>query len=119
MSLGDVQLLNVGKSDNGTPIYYELETQEIEMENRATIKQISDKIVVLMNNGIDSIIHGKADEQNYMKIPMMLHDSVNIGEDISLEGRYFQFKIFGESDSTSPVIEGFKMETITDLGLVK
>lgn len=114
---GTVQNLNVGKADDGTPIYYELETQDLEFKNRLHLKKIADKIVVFTDFGTDSKLEAKTDEGGYDPVRVDLSGRVNIGKDINLEGHYFTFKWFGESVNTSPVFEGISLEDVTDLGM--
>ncbi len=116
-TLGNVQGFNVGKGDNGEPIYYELQTQEIEFGNKAHLKNISDQIVVLTENGIDSNFSAQEEDDNFKPIPIILSDSVNIGKDVDLKGHYFTFKWYGEANETSPIFNGIYLEKVTDLGL--
>jgi len=117
---GEVQTINAGKSDDGVPLYYELQTQEIEFGNRAHLKSISDKITVLTEFGIDSSFEVKENRNGDFKpIQISLNDSVNIGEDINLEGNHFTFKWSGESSENSPIFKGFYLEKVTDLGITK
>jgi len=116
-TLGAVQAINAGKSDDGTPIYYELQTQEIEFNNRAHLKKISDEIVVLTKNGIDSSLEAQEDDGNFKPIPVDLNDEVNIGENIKLEGNFFTFKWSGTARETSPIFNGIYLEKVTDLGI--
>ncbi len=114
---GEIQTINAGKDDDGTPLYYELETQGIEFGNVFHRKKISDKIVVFTKDGIDSALQGKADNDNYKDINIQLDNRVNIGQDISLEGNTVTFKWYGEANETSPILEGFYLEKVTDMGL--
>jgi hypothetical protein len=114
---GTVQTINAGRSDDGTPIYFELETQDLEFGNRLHLKKIADKIVAFTKFGIDSQLQAKTDENGYQPVPMDLFGRVNIGTNINLEGHYFTFKWFGESTDTTPVFEGIYLEDITDLGM--
>lgn len=114
---GNVQMMNIGKSDDGVPLYYEVETQEVEFGNRAHLKVISDQVQVLSKFGIDSTLEGKEEDGDYKKIPVDLSRRVNIGDDVNLKGKYFTFKWYGESNETSPVLEGISIEKIVDLGL--
>lgn len=116
---GDVQAINIGKSDNGTPIYYELNTQELEFGNRAHLKKISNRILALSEFGIDSKLDCIINGEELKSIPIDLSNTVNIGQDIKLEGNFFVFRWYGESDSTSPVFNGLYLENISDLGLTK
>ena len=117
--VGDVQGINVGKDDDGTPLYFELNTQEIEFENRAHLKKISNDIVVLTENGIDSSLESQQDDGDFKPVPISLKDSVNIGDDIDLEGNFFTFKWSGTAKETSPILKGIYLENVTDLGITK
>ncbi|MES2006905.1 MAG: PKD domain-containing protein [Patescibacteria group bacterium] len=114
---GDVQTLNVGRSDDGVPIYFELETQELEFGNRLHLKKIADKIVVFTNFGVSSQLQASTDTSDYKPIVMDLSERVNIGTSINLEGHFVTFKWFGSSSETTPVFEGLYLEDVTDLGM--
>ncbi len=116
--IGLVQLVNVGKNDNSAPIFYELQTQELEFGNRLHLKKIADKIVAFTHFGSTSQLQAKTDEGDWEKIPMNLSSRVNIGTNINLEGHFVTFKWFGESSEETPVFEGLYLEDITDLGMV-
>lgn len=116
---GNVQTLNTGKDDDGTPLYYELQTQEIEFGNRAHLKSISDLVVVLNEFGIDSSMEAQQDDGDFKPIPMNLSNNVNIGKDINLDGNYFTFKWSGVAQETSPVFQGIGLEGVQDLGIIK
>ncbi|MES2006906.1 MAG: hypothetical protein V4436_02225 [Patescibacteria group bacterium] len=116
---GTVQMVNVGKSDDGTPIFYELETQELEFGNRATLKKIADEIGVIGDNGLNSILEVRSDTQEYTPVPMTMNARVNIGKNIDTEGHYFTFRWFGEVDQSSPILEGLYLENITDFGITQ
>ncbi len=115
--IGEVQALNANYSDDGVPIYFELETQEIEFSNRAHLKKIADEIVVLTEFGIDSSLECKPDDDDFQAIPMDLSNTVNIGKNINLEGNFFTFRWSGTSNKTSPIFNGIYLEKITDLGI--
>ena len=114
---GDVQTINNGTTDNGTPIYYEIETQEQECGDRAHLKSISDKIVVFMKNGIDSQIQVREGDGNWQDVQIDLKNRVNIGQKIDLEDYYFTFKIFGTTSGTPPIFEGIEIIDIQDRGI--
>ncbi len=114
---GEVQILNTGKSDNGVPLYYEVETQDLEFGNRSHLKQISDRVQILTKFGSDSSVAGKADDDDYQPIRMPLSRRVNIGEEINLKGNFFRFKWSGVSELDSPMLEGIILDQVSDLGM--
>lgn len=114
---GDVQMINIGKSDDTTPIYYELETQELDFGNRASLKKIADKICILGRQTDASSLQAQENDGDYKNIPLSMEKQVNIGKDINLEGNFFTFRLFGESSTQSPIFEGFAVENINDLGI--
>ncbi len=116
-SSGDVQAIAVGKNDNDTPIFYELETQDLEFGDRTHLKAISDKIVLFTHAGIDSSVEIKKNDGDYEPIDVTLEKRVNIGRAIKSEGFFFNFKWSGTSDSTSPIFEGIYLENVTDKGI--
>ena len=116
-SNGDVQCINIGKNDDGTPIYFELETQDLEFGDRTHLKQISDKIVVFCKYADASTLEVKANDGNYKQVKIDLEDRVNIGQDINTEGFFFNFKWYGEVDSQTPIFEGVYLEKVVDKGI--
>jgi hypothetical protein len=114
---GDVHTINLGTTDNTTPISYLLEGQDLEFGSRALWKTISDKIIVYMKSGgkgkIQFIINGN-DEKS---VDMVLDKRVNIGKDINISGNFMSFKWFGESEYTSPILEGYEIQEITSQGI--
>lgn len=114
---GEVQAMNTGKSDDGDPIYFEIETQEIDFGNRAHLKKIADQVSVNIEKGDDTSIEAKTDSRDYKPIPFPVDRTVTIGEKVNLEGHFFTFKWSGESAKASPVFKGIYIEKITDLGI--
>lgn len=114
---GDVQLFDAGHSDNGAPISYELETQQLDFSNRMHLKKIADKLVVFMRAGGGGEFGARDSAGDYHPIDILLNDRVNIGDDINLEGNFFTFRWAGSSGVVSPVFEGFYIPDITDLGM--
>lgn len=112
---GDVQAINIGKDDNSTPIFYELESQDIELGNRANLKQIAGNISTLNQNGIDGSIAISANDSEYEDLSMKLDRRNNLKEDSNIEGNYFNVKWYGNSQYSSPILEGIKIEDINDL----
>ncbi len=115
---GIVQSLNGGFSDNTTPIYYEVETQELEFGNRGHLKKIANRIVILGNFGIDSQLLATQDGE-VKSIPVESAKRVNIGNDVNLEGRYFTFLWKGMTTTNQPILEGFVIDDVTDMGITK
>lgn len=113
---GDVQQLNLGTSDNGSTIFYDLQTQEIEFGNRASVKDLTGQMVVMTRNGEDGVFEAKADDGDYSVIDVDLSKRVGQGQ-MSLQGHYFKFRWNGESAGTAPVFEGFYLPTIVDEGI--
>ncbi len=115
---GDVQTMNSGTTDNTTPIYFELETQELEFTGRQNLKKISDRLVVFSNNGLDSQLQVREDGDDYIPINIDLSKRVNIGEEINASGNFFTFKWFGSSSGTPPIFEGIYLDNVVDQGVV-
>jgi hypothetical protein len=116
---GYVQTVDKGFTDNGTPIYYELQTQEWEGGNRAHLKSISDKIVVFGNYMIDGELQIKCGDNDFTDIDIDLNHRVAIGKKINAEDYYYTLRWFGETSTVSPILEGFYIENIEDRGLIE
>lgn len=114
--VGRVQSINLGTTDNGTEIPFYLETQDLEFGSRSRLKGISDKLIVFMNNGIDSSIQFRLNGENIKDVKMSTNQRVNIGKDLNMQGNFFNLRWSGTSSGTPPAIEGFQIEDITDLG---
>lgn len=119
-SAGDVQTINAGTSDDGIPIFFELETQQLDFGNRSHLKKLSDRIVVFAKDGLNSTIEAKPDNGDYKQInDLQLDERVNIGENVDLEGNYFTFKWSGEANEATPILEGFYIDSVSDQGMVE
>jgi hypothetical protein len=114
---GNIQAINVGKDDDGTPIYYELETQELEFGNCGHLKKIADQLTVVTQDGLDGQFQAREDDGDYKQIPIDLSENISIGKDIDLEGHYFTFRWFGEANKSSPTLEEIYIDQINDLGI--
>lgn len=113
---GDVQVLNAGNSDNGTPIFFELETQEIDFGNRLHLYKMNDKMAAFADDGAGTVLQASQNGKEYEPIDINLGERVNISESLQLEGHYFTFKWSGETSSTQPIFEGIYIEQINDMG---
>ena len=120
-SSGNTNTYNIGTTDNGKPINYELILQAQEFQDRGHLNKISDKIVVFGNGLNDAQLQIQADDDgsNFKDIQIDLSKRVNIGQVVNLEGYFFAFRIFGNSSGTSPVFEGIELENVSDLGITK
>lgn len=114
---GDVQLANAGFTDNGSPIHFELETQQIDFGNRAHIKKIADMVVVFAQDAADTSFAALPEGDDEVDIPVGLDERVNIGEEIDIEGKYIIFRWSGVAETVSPIFEGFEIPKITDIGM--
>lgn len=115
---GNVQTFDKGTTDNGTPIFYSLETQEQEFGNRSHVNTLSDLITVFTKNGIDSKLQTKGNDNDYDDVKITLDKRVNTGDSLMVDGNYVTFKWFGESSGTAPVFEGLYLEDINDEGQI-
>jgi hypothetical protein len=113
---GDVIQLETGTTDDGVPIFYFLDTQELENENRAHVKAINDEIIVFTNNGENSQLYQSSDGKDFKPIKGMLTGRVNILNDVDLEYRFITFRWMGSSSNQAPIFEGIQVENIVDQG---
>lgn len=119
---GNVQTVNLGTTDNGSPIFYELITQEIEFGSRATESVISNQIVVYTNFGQDSAFQFKVfnpDERDFEDVKITLDDRVNVGDGVTIDGNFVQFRWYGQTSGKAPIFEGMEIQTIKDEGITK
>ena len=116
---GNVQLINIGTNDNSVPIYYELETQEIEMGDRSHLKKTQDKLVILSKNAVDSSVQIRQDEKDYEILQIKLDNTVVKSKSNDFKFNFFTLKWLGNSINLSPIFEGFRVENIMDYGVTK
>lgn len=119
---GNVQTVNVGQTDNGSPIFFEMITQDLEFDSRATETIISNKIIVFTNFGQDSSIQYKVfdpNERDFKDIKGGLDDRVNTIDGVTIDGNFIQFRWFGNSSGKAPVFEGIEIHEIKDQGLTQ
>lgn len=114
---GDVQLINVGKSDDSTTIFYELETQDLEFNNRAINKAITDKLGIATQNAHDSEMQIIADDKDPKNIPIDMGKRVNITSNLNIKGHYARLRWSGEAKEKAPILEGFYLNKIKDDGI--
>lgn len=114
---GNVQTLNKGFTDNGRPIFYFLETQDLEFGGLQDVKEISNNIVVFTDNGQNSRLKISTDNKTLKEIPMDLTKRVSLGRNINERGNSFKFRWEGESTGDSPVFEGLFIPSPTNSGI--
>lgn len=114
---GSVRTQNTGTSDDSSPIFFFLETQEEEFGNRAHSNGFNELLTVFVKDGSGTSIQVKSDEQDYGDVVDSLPNRVNVIDGVTFEGHYFTFKWFGNSSTSSPVFEGLQIEKAIDEGL--
>lgn len=114
---GDVQTINSGVTDNGTAIFYDLQTQPLEFGERQDTKLVTDKIVVFTRNGANGRIEIQADDGDFKTIPINLVESVAVGRDLNFEFNYAILRWTGESIGTPPVLDGFHIPSVQNQGI--
>lgn len=114
---GSVQTINSGQSDNGSPIFYFLETQEQEMGNRAHVNSFNDLVSIFVKDGTGSSLQIKSDDSDFVDVADSLPFRVNTIDDVEFRGHYSTFRWFGSTSTSSPVFEGISVEKAIDEGL--
>ena len=117
-SSGDIKLINAGTSDNSIPIYYELETQELDMGDRFHNKTIQDKIVLLSELASGSEVQIKQNEGDYKVLPVDMDSTVSISDPSKFKFNYMTLKWLGNTVNKSPVFEGVYIEKVIDEGII-
>ena len=114
---GNVQTLNKGFTDNGRPIFYFLETQDLEFGGLQDVKEISNNIVAFTDNGQNSRLKISTDGKTLKEIPIDLTERVSVGRNVNERGNYFKFRWEGESTGDAPVFEGLFIPSPTNSGI--
>ena len=116
-SSGLSQVFNSGHTDNGSEIFYNLETQDVDFGNRAHSNSFNDKIAVFCTDGAGSQLQFRADDGDYQDMTDTLQLPVNVVDGLNGDGHFFAFKWFGSTKTSCPVFDGIYMANITDDGL--
>ncbi len=114
---GNVQMLDVGDTDNGEDIFVTLESQEIEFGNRAHWKTLSEQFIVFAKNGMNSSFQVRPDDGNFKPLLGSLNERVNQSKKINVKGHFFTFLFTATTKTTRIIYEGFQIENVTDNGL--
>ena len=115
-AVGDVIEMNQGTTDDGDPIFYQLDTQELDCGNRAHVKAATDEMIVFSKNGQASQLYASCDGKEFEAIKATLDKRVNIVENLDLEFRFLILRWMGNSKGQAPVFEGLQIEKIVDQG---
>ena len=116
---GFVSTLNLGTSDNNTPIFYEAETQALEFGSRGTNKVLSDQLIVYTRNGQGSKISIQTEGGGYKGLEGQLTNSVTFLDNINKQGKSFKIKWSGTYNSGSqPMLEGYEFPNIVNQGYI-
>jgi hypothetical protein len=114
--VGDVSQIDYGTTDDGTPIFYSLDTQEIDCNNRAHVKSMSDEIIVFADNGQGSQLYSSSDGKDFVPVLGTLGDRVNVLDAVDIEFRFVTLRWMGSSSGQAPVFEGLQVENVVDEG---
>lgn len=113
---GDVVQLDYGTTDDGVPIFFSVDTQELDCNNRAHVKSISDEIVVFTKNGQGSQVYSSSDGKDFVPVEGTLEGRVNVLDAVDIEFRFLTLRWTGTSSGQPPVLEGFQVENVVDEG---
>ena len=114
---GNVQTLNKGQTDNEKPIFYFLESQDLDFGSRQNVKTISNNIVAFTTNGQNSRLKISADNKTFKDVPIDLTVKESVGRNLNERGHQFTVRWEGESTGNAPIFEGFNIPQITDEGI--
>ncbi len=117
-TVGNVQTMNSGLTDNTQPLFYELITQDLDFGNRSHIKKITDHIAVFTLNGQNSSLQVSSEYGDFVQIPTQLNDGCTVLKRQNIQGRWLNFRWYGNTSGNSPTLLGLYFEEITDIGIV-
>jgi hypothetical protein len=117
-SAGTVQYINIGDTDDGTLIPYELETQDIETKQFFHKKKIVGRVVAFSDNAHDGRLQIQADQGDFGSIRVKLDKRVSVGQTNNPEGNKFTVKWSGVRVDAAPILEGIYFEDIKDEGVI-
>lgn len=115
---GTVQTINLGQTDAGAgAINYFCETQDLSFGNRAHGKGIADKMVIFTDEGGASQLACRIDGGDLKPIKVQLANRVSMATDLNIQANFLNFYWFGSSTGNPPILEGYQIEDIDDLGM--
>lgn len=103
---------------NNVPVKYFLQTHDLEMGDRSHTKNISDMFVVYMSDGGEGTFLARENDGDYQVILNRLNKRVNVGRNVQLQAEFFTFRWQGEANSMRPLLEGYHLPKVTDLGII-
>lgn len=112
---GLVQTINLGTSDNGIDISFQLTTQDLEFGNRGHLKSIADQISFysLFASKSTALMLADGEKQN---MQVALTAPVSYSNTSTFIGHWFNVVWLGTSSGTAPRFYGFTIESVTDDG---
>ena len=116
-SAGFVQTIGYGNTDNGTPRFYSIDTQEIEFGQRLDTKKITGHIGVFTRNAGGSTISVKEESDDWRSLSKNLKSPIDIFDD-NVEGRFIKFRWSGTTSTVDPVFEGFIFPEVKNQGII-
>ncbi len=115
---GNVQTMNSGLTDNTVPLFYELVTQDLDFGNRSHVKKITEDMAVFTLNGQNSSLQVSSEYGDFVQIPVQLNDGCTVLKQQNIQGRWLNFRWYGNTSGNPPTLLGLYFEKITDIGIV-
>ena len=115
-SIGNVQTLFSGTTDNGSPIVWEYESKETEWDGRATTK-VATELATYMANGVGAQVM-VAEDHNPYKTVGSVKDYVTVLKGLNLRGNFLKMKLTGSNRSTPITIDGYEWLSVQSLGVI-
>lgn len=112
---GLVQTINIGTTDNGTALSYQMLCQDSEFGNRGHLKSIADQISFYSLGAQASTCNMYADGQ-LKDMSVALTAPVSYSNASAFTGHWFNFLWYGTSSGTAPIFCGYQIENVEDMG---
>lgn len=117
---GNVLKMNTGNTDNGTAIFYLLETRPYTLDGLFSTRKHVSKMAVVHKNAIGSTVKYKVDADNINDLKFLTHVQDNVAKPFScdIKGNTIYFNVSGSSVGEPIEINGFEIlestsETVT------
>ena len=110
-----VYTLDLGLTDNETPISFELETHDLEFGSGGIKKEITNHLMIYAENAPEAIVQIKVERDDWLTLGTVQEVIEELQINHTLAGHYFRVRVLGTSTTTAMKLQGFEFPQVTYL----
>lgn len=109
------QVDSTSNTDNGNPILFIIEGQEVDFGSRGISKEVSDQIMAYSKHANKAAVQVLVDGKKWVNIGQIEKEITNLSlaDKNPIRGNFFKFRTFGSSESDRFRFFGLELPTIT------